>query len=105
MANSVKRGEAGNAVASVFGGVGVGAAVPLSGTCNFVVSGVFVATLRLAASWDAGGSWIPVTTADGSVRTFTTPERIVLDEPEEGVFYRAECIAYASGAPAWRFSK
>lgn len=105
MAGSVKRGEAGNVVTGVLAAVGVGTAVQVGGAVNFVLSGVFVATLRLAASWDAGATWILVTSADGTLRTFAAPERVVIDEPEDGVLYRAECTAWTSGAAAWRFSK
>lgn len=105
MANSVKRGEAGNVVTGTLAAVANGPAVPLSGVANFLLSGAFVASLRLAVSFDAGTTWIPVTGSDGAVRTFSAPERIVLDEPEEGVVYRIECTSWTSGTVAWRFSK
>lgn len=105
MASSVKRGEQGNVVTGAIAAVSNGPPVQLAGIVNFVLSGVFTATLRLAASWDAGATWIPVTTSDGAVRTFSAPERLVLEEPEDGVIYRVECLAFTSGAAAWRFSK
>jgi hypothetical protein len=101
----LRRARQGRVTESEIEAVGPGPAVAVSGRVNFVLSGVFAGAFRLAASWDSGASWIPVTTAEGAVRTLQGPERLVIDEPEDGVLYRVECLSLTSGAATWRFSR
>lgn len=85
--------------------VGASPATFMRGRFAFAVTGDFVGTGRLEQSFDNGTTWIPVCLADGSPREFTAPDRIVIDEPEAGIFYRFRVTARTSGTFKWRFAQ
>lgn len=96
-----------SAVVGTFTGVGVGAPFRLqlnSIQFNASLWGTFVATLRLARSFDNGENFLPIT-ALGTPITFTGPCTETFEEYEDGVLYRWECISYVSGTVNDRISQ
>ena len=83
-----------------------GAAVGASGYFNVSVWGVFVGTVVLERSFDAGTTWLSVSEdLYGTAVAFTTPTSVTAWEPEAGVIYRCRCSAYTSGTAKWRISQ
>ncbi len=89
------------------------AGIPASGTdagAIFTGAGVtFNATVQLERSFDGGLTWIVCNVGGtGTLAQYTgatvTPVSLTFAEPEQGVLYRWNCIAYTSGAPNYRIS-
>jgi len=74
------------------------------GEFNASLAGPFVATLRLERSYDGGATW-GVLTALGTDMEFTDECEEIFNEPEHGVLYRWNCVAYTSGAIKCRISQ
>lgn len=51
------------------------------------ISGTFSATVSLQYSED-GSNWNDAYDNTGTVVTFTTPARFIIEEPAQGIFYR-----------------
>nr|WP_198983063.1 hypothetical protein [Herbaspirillum sp. ASV7] len=84
---------------------GAGTTTPIFGPCNFFVYGTFVGTVQLERSFDGGTTWVPYTLdAANDYAKFTTPASLVFSEPEHGMLYRVNCIAFTSGTINWRLS-
>lgn len=76
-----------------------------SGKANLFITGAFVATSHLESSFDGGVTAVPVTLTDGTLRTFTQPDRILIEEVERGMLYRVVCTSRTSGTVGYRFSQ
>lgn len=88
-----------------FTAVGNSPAVQAQGGINVTLTGTFVATLRVARSFDGGTTWAPLSDQDGyAIRSYTGPASFWIWENEAGVLYRLECTAYTSGTVAYRLS-
>lgn len=76
------------------------AAQVMKGFFNFSVYGTFVGTITLQRSFDNGGLW-------QDVSTHTTPVEKFVQEPEEGVQYRAgfKTGQFTSGTANVRISR
>ena len=65
-------------------------------------------TVRLERSFDGGVTWIPDTIQGGTTAMsfvdFSAVSQRIL-EPEQGVFYRLNCVAYTSGTINYRISE
>jgi hypothetical protein len=65
----------------------------------------FSGTIQLERSFDGGHTWIPCFAWwGGSQLKWTTEMSTVLMEPEKGVLYRLNCVAYTSGTMNYRIS-
>ena len=89
------------------------AGIPASGTdagAIFTGAGIsFNATVQLERSFDGGNTWIVCNVGGtGILAQYTgatvTPISLTFAEPELGVIYRWNCIAYTSGAINYRIS-
>jgi c-di-GMP-binding flagellar brake protein YcgR len=69
------------------------------------VMGAFNATIIIEMSFDKGATAIPLTESDGSTKFFTAPERIDIEEVEDGVYYRFRCTAHVGGVATCRFGR
>lgn len=76
----------------------------MRGTFNASLDGTFVATLQIERSYDNGVTWNPLT-AMGLAITFSVPCEEIFSEPESGVLYRWNCVAYTSGNIEARISQ
>lgn len=68
-----------------------------------VVTGVFVGTLDLQWSPDAGANWLVVRGDQMSPINFTAPRRQWIGEMELGGIYRLQMTSYTSGTATVRF--
>ena len=94
-----------NVVTGTLGSVSVGSSRRCEGTFSFAVWGTFVGTVILVRSFDAGTTWIPVSTPNTAV-TFAAPGTIDMPASGEiGVLYAASCTAYTSGTISYRLSR
>ena len=75
------------------------------GEFNLTIYGEFNAIVEIERSFDGGETAHNVTRPDFQPNAFNTPVSLVLDEPEEGVVYRARVVSYASGPVMVRFSQ
>jgi hypothetical protein len=72
---------------------------------NISLWGVFVGTVVLERTFDAGTNWIPVLRyCTGTAVSYTAPASEVLPEPEGDVQWRLRCSAYTSGTANYRLS-
>jgi hypothetical protein len=85
--------------------VGASPWISIDGRFNLFVTGAFTGSCQIERSFDAGETILPVTNADGTVRTFAGPDAVLVDEPERGMAYRIHCTELTAGAIDWRFSK
>jgi hypothetical protein len=90
---------------SVFSAVGAGTAIELFGSFNVSVSGTFTGSVRLERSFDAGGTWLPLTDQYGTQIAFTTPVSLLAYEPEQNVLYRPNATALSAGSATVRLSQ
>lgn len=84
--------------------IGRGDAAVVQGTFNAALTGTFVATVRLMRSFDNGATFHPLT-ALGQTIEFTAPCEEFFAEPEPGVLYAWQCVAYTSGTIEYRISQ
>ncbi len=75
------------------------------GRFNVSVSGVFVATVQVERSFDAGTTWIPVGDIDMAPTTITEPISLACEETEASVVWRLNCLGYTSGTVVYRMSR
>ena len=87
------------------------AGIPASGAdANAIFTGAavsFVGTVQLERSLDGGNTWIIANVGGtGTLAQYTagTPVSVTFGEPEEGITYRWNCIAYTSGTINYRIS-
>jgi hypothetical protein len=72
---------------------------------NCTVWGTFVGTIRPERSFDGGTTWFTIKKdTAGTDLSFTAADSLVIDEPENGVLYRMNCTAFASGTINCRLS-
>ena len=82
-----------------------GTAIQLVGRFNVLISGTFVATVKIEKSYD-GSNWHVVSRdAAGAEASFTAPAQVTLDECETGPQYRVICTSYTSGTINYRLSQ
>lgn len=81
------------------------AAIVLRGPWNLSIWGTFTGlSLRVERSFDNGTTWLPLTNAGASI-AYTGAASEVWDAPEDGVLYRINVTAIASGAVNARLSQ
>jgi hypothetical protein len=88
-------------------GAAEGEWVPMPGgrAVNVWVSGPFVATWQLQASYDGGATAMPVSlVGQGFEGPYSQRLKGWTFEQEANVLYRVACIAYTSGTLTWRIS-
>ncbi len=70
-------------------------------------STTFVATVQLERCFDGGKTWLPCNIGgSGTLASYNvgTPVSLTFGEPERGVLYRFNCLAYTSGTINYRLS-
>lgn len=72
---------------------------------NVTIWGVFVATLQVQASYDAGVNYVPVTAGGVSFTDTTIPGASQFEDTEGTVRYRLACISWTSGTVNYRISQ
>lgn len=72
---------------------------------NWSIWGTFVGTVVLEKSFDNGTTWIQAFDQNGNALSTTAPKTIIVEEPEDGVLYRARCSAFTSGTINYRMSR
>lgn len=68
---------------------------------------VFSGTVQLERSFDGGATWLLCNVGgDGTLAQWNggTPVSVAFGEPEKGVLYRVNCVAYTSGVINYRIS-
>ncbi len=87
-----------------------GNAITVSGSDTgaiFTGAGItWTGTVNIERSFDGGSTWLVANAGGaGTLAQFTSgPVSLAFGEPERGVLYRANCIAYGSGTINYRFS-
>lgn len=85
---------------------GVSPSIEISGWWAVHLTGTFVAQIEVQASKDGGASWAPIS-GDG----YGTPMLLQSNirrwqwEPEQGLLYRLQCVAYTSGTITYALSQ
>ena len=67
----------------------------------------FTATMQIERSFDGGSTWLPCNIGGGgSLADYSagTPVSLTFGEPERGMLYRVNCLAYTSGTINYRLS-
>lgn len=76
---------------------------------NVSLWGTFSATVQVQRSFnavDGGSTWIPVSLdSTGTAADYTAAVSVTGYEPEDEVYYRFQCTAYASGTVNYRLSQ
>jgi hypothetical protein len=85
-------------LAGSFSATGASPAIELRGAYNLSLSGFGTATVALQRSFDGGASW-------RTLDSFAGDAELVGDEPESGMLYRLDCVAWTAGAIAYRLSR
>jgi hypothetical protein len=81
------------------------AAILLRGAWNLAIWGTFTGlSLRFERSFDGGTTWLPLTNSGVSI-VYTGAASEVYEAPEDGVLYRVNVLAIASGTVNVRLSQ
>ena len=74
-------------------------AVRVKGKGNVTLSfGAAVASVQLERSFDNGLNWFPLSkNSIPELAEFTTDINLVIEEPEDLILYRWNCVSYTSG--------
>lgn len=81
------------------------AVVAKRGALNVTIWGTFSGTVQIERSFDGGSTWFVLDKdTSGTDLTFTAPQSVVIDEPENGVLYAVNCTNYVSGTINFRLS-
>jgi len=102
-------------ISGTFTATGQSAAAVVFGPFNIAIwgtplvsglSGAFSGTIALERSLDGGTTWIVASTdGTGTAASYTVAVSLAGVEPEQGVQYRFDCTAYASGTINYRLSQ
>lgn len=86
-------------ITGAFGATAASAALKVNrGYFNVSLSGTWAGTVKLQRSFDAGSTWLVVSSHTADVES-------VVHQPETDVQYRFECTAYTSGSCVYRISQ
>lgn len=75
-------------------------------TALTVIGTTFSATVNLERSFDGGATWNAISEdTKGTIASYTAAVNGLVFEPEQGVQYRFNCVAYTSGTINYRISQ
>lgn len=99
-------GRSGNATAGLQAGPSGSLPPVFKGPFNISLWGTFVATVRVARSFDGGTTWLPVAkNVDGDEASYDEPVSLSVFEAEHNVLYSVECTAFTSGTVNYRIAQ
>lgn len=67
----------------------------------------FAGTVQIERCFDGGKTWIPCNAGTGTIASFvnSNPISTAIGEPERGMLYRVNCLAFTSGVINYRLSE